>query len=228
MKLILQKQKVRISIVLFIGFLSLKFSALSQYVPTLLYPHNNETTTSTTIKFTWNKDYYNTVQYEFQLSTDTNFITLLYSANTNYNWYTPPALVGVGQKHFWRVRSIFNAVPSPWSTTRSFLLFNPNSINGLTLWLNPSLNVSLAGANVQSVSDQSGNLNNAFQNNNTQRPLFIASDSLTNNKPSFRFDGTDDFLEILDNFSIDYTDQFSIHTLVKPTILSVNKTILSS
>jgi len=227
MKLIVQKQKVRISIVLFIGFLSLKFSALSQYVPTLLYPHNNEITTSTTIKFTWNKDYYNTVQYEFQLSTDTNFITLLYSANTNYNWYTPPALVGVGQKHFWRVRSIFNAVPSPWSTTRSFLLFNPNSINGLTLWLNPSLNVSLAGANVQSVSDQSGNLNNAFQNNNTQRPLFIASDSLTNNKPIFRFDGTDDFLEILDNFSIDYTDQFSMHVLVKPTILATNKTILA-
>lgn len=202
-------------------------SLFSQYVPTLLYPHNNETTTSTTIKFTWNKDFYNNAQYEFQLSTDTNFTTLLYSINTNYNWYTPPALVGVGQKHFWRVRSIFNTVTSPWSTTRSFLLFNPNSINGLTLWIDPSLDVSLAGANVQSVNDQSGNLNNAFQNNNTQRPLFVASDSLMNNKPIFRFDGTDDFLEILDNFSIDYTDQFSMHVLVKPTIISVNKTIMA-
>lgn len=215
------------SILLCIFSLFFTSTLFSQYVPSLLYPHNNETTTSTTITFTWNKDFYNTIQYEFQLSTDTNFITLITNINTNYNWYTPPTLSGVGQKHFWRVRSIFNTVASPWSTTRSFLLFNPNSINGLTLWLNPSLNVSLAGANVQSVSDQSGNLNNAFQNNNTQRPLFIASDSLMNNKPIFRFDGTDDFLEILDNFSIDYTDQFSMHVLVKPTIISVNKTIMA-
>ena len=207
--------------------MSLNFSALSQFVPSLLYPHNNETTSSTTIKFSWNKDYYHSVQYEFQLSTDTNFTTLLYNISTNYNWYTPPALVGVGQKHFWRVRSVLNSIASPWSTTRSFLLFNPNSIVGLTLWLDPNLNVSLAGANVQSVNDQSGNLNNAFQNNNAQRPLFIASDSLMNNNPIFRFDGTDDFLEILDNFSIDYTNQFSMHVLVKPTIVATNKTIMA-
>lgn len=219
------------SITKVLGLLQLSFlftsSLYSQFTPTLLYPFQNETTTSTNITFSWNKNFYQTVSYNFQLSNDTNFTTLLADVNTNFNWYTPATLSNVGQKHFWRVRSVLNAIPSPWSATRTFFLFNPTSINGLTVWLNPSTNVTLSGPNVQTIDDLSGNINNAFQNNSAQRPLFIASDSLMNNKPIFRFDGTDDFLEILDNFSIDYTDQFSMHVLVKPTVISINKTIMA-
>ena len=226
MKVVLLLKNMRISIVLFIGFLSLHFSASSQFVPSLLYPHNNETTTSTTIKFSWNKDYYHSVQYEFQLSTDTNFTTLLYNISTNYNWYTPPALVGVGQKHFWRVRSVLNSVTSPWSTTRSFLLFNPNAIVGLTLWLDPNNSLTLNGVNVQSMNDISNNLNNANQLSATQQPFLVNSDSLINNKAILRFDGVNDFLEIADNYTVDFVDQFSIHVIVKPSVIATNKAII--
>jgi hypothetical protein len=44
-------------------------------------------------------------------------------------------------------------------------------------------------------NDQSGNGNNATQGTSANRPLFIASEPLANNRPVLRFDGSDDWMQ---------------------------------
>ncbi len=199
----------------------------AQFVPDLLYPHSNEVTKESSITFKWNKDVYQNLNFQFQLSLNPSFSTALQDQTTTNNALQVNGLSNYGQMHYWRVRSSQGPLTSNWSAIDSFYLFVPTSINGLTVWLDPNSGVVLNGANVQTMNDNTSNLNNASQASNTQRPLFVGSDSLINNKSILRFDGLDDFLEIADNPTIDYTDAFSSFVLVKPTVIAVNKTIMA-
>lgn len=199
----------------------------SQFIPDPLYPHNNEVTKEPNIVFKWNKDVYQNLNYQFQLSTSSTFFTTITDQVTSNNVLLVSGLTNFGQMHYWRVRSQQGPISSDWSAVDSFYLFSPNSISGLSVWLDPNTGVSLSGLNVQSLGDNTLNLNNALQTSSSQRPLFVPSDSLINFKSIMRFDGVDDFLEIADNASIDFTDAFTIFTLVKPTIIAVNKTIMA-
>jgi PKD repeat protein len=216
-------------LVLFLSILiNLSFSNLSnaQFVPELLYPHSNEVTKESVITFKWNKEVYQSLNYQMQLSLDESFFTLLADQTTPNNFFQISGLTNYGQVHYWKVRSIDGANYSDWSAVDSFYLFSPSSINGLTVWLDPNSNAVLTGSNVQTLNDNTTNANNASQLNLSQRPSFISIDSSINNKSTIRFDGIDDFLEIPDNPTVDFVNQFSIHVIVKPTTIATNKAII--
>lgn len=199
----------------------------AQFIPEPIYPHSNEVTKETNIVFKWNKNVYQNLNYQFQLSTSAQFSTIITDQVTSNNSLLVSGLSSIGQMHYWRVRSQQGPIISDWSVIDSFYLFSPLSIGGLSVWLDPNTGVSLSGLNVQMMGDNTPNLNTAVQGAPVQRPLYVASDSLINNKAILRFDGLDDFLEIADNSSIDFTDAFTMFTLVKPTVIAVNKTIMA-
>ncbi len=213
--------------VLIIHFIFQSNLAKAQYIPELIYPHANEVTNSSAINFLWNKDVYENLSYQIQISDNINFISSFVDDIVASNTITINGLSNFGQMHYWRVRSINGTLLSNWSTVRSFLLFTPQSISGLTVWLDPNSGVVLSGSNVQSLSDSTPNSNSANQSSATKRPLYLSSEGAINNRSIMRFDGIDDFLEITDNASIDFTSAFHAFALVRPSIIAVNKTIMA-
>jgi hypothetical protein len=63
------------------------------------------------------------------------------------------------------------------------------------LWLRADAGTTTNGQQVSAWNDQSGNGNNATQGTSDNRPLFIASEPLANNRPVLRFDGIDDWMQ---------------------------------
>jgi hypothetical protein len=63
------------------------------------------------------------------------------------------------------------------------------------LWLRADAGTTTNGQQVSAWNDQSGNSNNATQGTSDNRPLFIASEPLANNRPVLRFDGSDDWMQ---------------------------------
>src|SRR6185369_17071403 len=69
--------------------------------------------------------------------------------------------------------------------------------NGLQLWLKADAGITTnASGGVIQWNDQTANGNNALQITDSQAPLFVPA--ALNNKPVLRFDGADDFLNVLD------------------------------
>ena len=207
--------------------LSINNLSFGQFVPKLIYPFANEVTKENAITFKWSKNVYQNLAYQIQLSTDETFNTFVIDQTTSNNYFLVNGLSNFDQIHFWRVRSLNGTTPSNWSNVQSFTLFTPQSINGLSVWLDPNSGTTLSSGNVQNLNDNTVNANNAGQVSSTQCPVFVLSDSLINNKSIMRFDGVNDFLEITDNSSIDFTDVFQAFVLVKPTVVAVNKTIMA-
>lgn len=71
------------------------------------------------------------------------------------------------------------------------------------LWLDANRGITLAGANVSSWVDQSGNGNTAAPSGASARPTFVASS--VNGFPSLDFDGVNDELLVADNAGLDVT-----------------------
>lgn len=101
----------------------------------------------------------------------------------------------------------------------------PNTIPNLALWLSAD-SVVLNGSNVQQWTDRSGNANHAIQNNAAQQPTRVNNITSLNNYPVVNFNGTDDFLEIADTPSIDFTDKMTIFIVTKQSVLMTDKAIL--
>lgn len=89
-----------------------------------------------------------------------------------------------------------------------------NSANNV-LWLNASEDLTLAGSNIIDISDQSGNSNTATAPSVASRPLTIPN--AVNGYSSMRFDGSNDYLTVSDNATIDLT-QWNILVVTKATI----------
>jgi len=80
--------------------------------------------------------------------------------------------------------------------------------SGLQLWLKADAGTTLGlNGGVVQWSDQSGNGNNALQINETLAPIF--TNGAVNGQPALRFDGVDDFLEVLDSDSISITNDIT-------------------
>lgn len=197
----------------------------SQNEPSLLFPFNNEVTNKQQILFKWNKNPQENESFEFQLATDSLFTQLVSNLNLSTNQVTNSGFGPSNQSYFWRVRKS-NPISS-WSEVRKLSYFNPRNISGLTVWLDPTIGCTLNAGGIFQINDQSTTGNNALQVNATQQPLFVPSDTLINNQPSIKFDGVNDFLDIIDNTTIDFTSEFTTFTLIKPRLVASNKTILA-
>jgi hypothetical protein len=69
------------------------------------------------------------------------------------------------------------------------------------LWLKADAGVTLAGSNVTTWADQSGNNNNAIADTG-EEPTFVSS--FLNNKPAIRFNGNGKVMEIADSYTLDF------------------------
>lgn len=73
-------------------------------------------------------------------------------------------------------------------------IISPNMLDGLQLWLRSDLGVTFDAGRVSEWQDQSGNDRHASQDDDAQRPVFIAHG--IGQLPVLSFDGTDDRLAI--------------------------------
>jgi len=74
-------------------------------------------------------------------------------------------------------------------------VFNPLSVAGCKLWLKADVGITKDGGDlVSNWADQSGNSNDLAQATGTNQPLWV--DSAHASKPTIRFDGVDNFLQI--------------------------------
>lgn len=208
-----------------IPFFTVFFNLQAQMPPELRLPENNLITKESSVLFKWNDNPLLSENYQFQLSLNAGFTSLVTDIQTTNAYYVASGIGSVSPVYFWRVRTVNPT--SEWSSVNVLHYFHPGSVTGLTAWLDPTTGVVLNGTKVQQIQDQSGLANNANQNNNVQQPLYVATDSLINCKPSVKYDGLDDFMEMADNASLDYVDAFTAHTLVRPRVAAVNKTILA-
>ena len=212
-------------IILSLLLLELCMCCHAQINQELLFPHANHVSNASLVNFQWNRNPNIPNQYRFQLSLDSNFVNILIDDTTAAGTYSVGPLGPTNTCYYWRVRSLNPA--SSWSWVRKYYFFNPNNLNGLVAWLAPSNGLNLAGNSIIGMTDQGVFNNNAFQSTAAQRPTFIPSDSIINNQASVKYDGSNDFLEMSDSPSLDFTTEFTAHALVKPSVIAVNKTILA-
>lgn len=213
--------------ILILFFIIQSSFTFSQSQPTPILPFENLVTMDTTIQIKWSSIFYTSQSFQLQISTDINFSFIVLDSvgitNNSIN-YTFPYF---NQDYYWRVRFNNGFSFSNWSTTSHFKIFNPVSIGGLTAWIDPNNDVLMNGLGIQQIADQSGLNNSAIQLNSTLQPTLITNDSTINFKSLMKFDGSNDFMEILDNNTLDYVSEFSFFLLYQPTVIAVNKTFLT-
>ena len=64
-------------------------------------------------------------QYDFQISTDSNFITNMQIIRQNSLIYIDKESIDWGNSYFWRIRPIFDAEVGSWTDTYSFSTGTP-------------------------------------------------------------------------------------------------------
>jgi hypothetical protein len=213
--------------ILILLFIVLSFETFAQLQPRPILPFENMVTMDTNIQIKWSSNFYSAQSFQLQMSTDVNFSIITLDSTlitSNFINYTLPFY---NQDYYWRVRFNNGTISSNWSITSHFKIFNPVSIGGLTAWIDPNNDVLMNGIGIQQISDQSGLNNNAIQLNSTLQPTLISNDSTINYKSLMKYDGSNDFMEILDNNALDYVSEFSFFLLYQPTVIAVNKTFLS-
>ena len=103
---------------------------------------------------------------------------------------------------------------------------SPTAFSGLSVWLtSDSVQADVTGR-VSKWWDMSGNSNHSLQTNISLQPIKISNVSQINNKPLVRFDGVDDFLQISDANSIDFSNGFTVLLISKQAIAASTQAIL--
>jgi hypothetical protein len=92
-------------------------------VPTIGAPANGATIESTTPSFSWSP-VAGTTQYQFQLSTDPAFGSLVYSTSTQTTAVVVPEDLTEGETYYWRVRALM-PVTADWSAVANFTVAVP-------------------------------------------------------------------------------------------------------
>ena len=203
------------------------FESYSQLTQRLIHPFDNEVTVDTTVHFEWSSYFYGTQSYQLQVATDDLFMFVVVDSSLISDNQLTLNLPIFTSDYYWRVRWNNGVSSNAWSQTGHFKFLNPIQTGGLSVWIDPNQDVVLNGATIQSISDQSGLANDASQLVVASQPAIVSSDSTVNYKALMAYDGTNDFMEIADNSSIDFVGEFSIVLLYKPTVIATNKTFLA-
>ncbi len=92
--------------------------------PVLQQPANQSTVTTLTPLLQWSSSL-TIAEFNFQLSTDSLFSSILHEVVTNnFSTQLPDGLLLEGQNYYWRVRSTVNGETGPWSEVWSFNFVN--------------------------------------------------------------------------------------------------------
>ena len=167
---------------------------------TLIQPKNNSVVSNSAVYFQWNT-LSGALNYKLQIATEGSFQTIVDSAVTANN-DTNISSLAFGQTYYWRV--LVDTTGSGFlnlSNQYKFTLFTPPDLNSLQLWLNPDTGVT------KGINDSVSNWADIFssnisfsQSNQGNRPVWV--DSVLNDHPSIRFDGSNDFLTAGDTLDL--------------------------
>jgi len=97
---------------------------LSETKPVLHYPEDQSAIYTLTPVMQWLSPLTD-AEFNFQLSTDSLFSSILHEVTTNnFSTQLPSALLLEGQPYYWRVRSTLNGETGPWSEVWEFIFIN--------------------------------------------------------------------------------------------------------
>ena len=199
-----------------LSFILVTFCSFSQTLKPY-YPNYNSLAIENNQDVKWS-GISNAIDYHLQVSVDSTFTTTsINQQNILTTSYTISSLV-TNQTFFWRVRYRSAQGYSQWSYLNKFRTFTPENLTGMTIYLKADAGITLNGSNVSAWADQSGNNYIAQQSTSSKQPLINLN--AANGKPSVKFDGVDDFLDL--NTSFDLLN-FSIVFILRP-----NQTIKSN
>lgn len=148
--------------------------------------------TAPTIVFQWQTSA-NAVRYRLQVSTNSNFTNPIVNTVLTQTTYSTATIPYSQNTYYYKVSAFNVCNDSITSNVMQFYRFTPSVLPNVTqLWVMADGQVVKNGSNlVSSWIDQSGNGNSLNQNGSGQQPLWVDSVALINNKPAFRFDGSD-------------------------------------
>ncbi|MDD3878187.1 MAG: PKD domain-containing protein, partial [Bacteroidales bacterium] len=172
----------------------------------LISPQHNDFS-SPYIEFKWNNTP-GAIKYKLIITSDSLLNDTIFQSNfiypspnlqfTIYNYQLTSNYPHV----FWHVVAYNPCHATTSSPIHKFNVFSQQTIPGMKLWLAADMGVITDANNrVSQWSDISGNNFHAIQNSSANRPLRM--NSILNNKPVLRFDGTND------NFNIPFGQTFN-------------------
>lgn len=162
------------------------FNVVSAQQITTVYPLNNFSfNNKNNIFFLWNKSFVANIKYQFQLSTDIAFSSLLVNTELLSNTYLPnSSIFNPNVTYYWRVRP--KNTPE-WSTTASFILSYPTMFTSLNTWFRSDTNFHLTSGKVDTWNDLSSSNLIGTQSNASRMPTYISNVSAINNYPAIGF-----------------------------------------
>ncbi|NVO02169.1 MAG: PKD domain-containing protein [Bacteroidetes bacterium] len=179
-------------LVIFILF-SITFSQVKSQELTKVYPKQNYYTADTNIVFIWNSHHL-AADYSIFLATDASFTNIVTTINNITSSFVN--LNGLNHTtYYWKIQANLTSGGPLFSSVEKFTIFNPKDISNLQLWFAADSGITKDGfGKVSQWTDLSGNNNDAIQPSSSQQPLYFSND--LNQKPSVRFDGSDDLLSV--------------------------------
>lgn len=173
----------------FIAVILVLFSVcLQAQIPTPYLPTNNIIQSNSSVLFGWNS-VSNTITYELQYSTSSNFNSPTTIPGIVTDTVTINGL-NTGSYYYWRVRSVTSSGPGSWSNAYQFGLFGPADFPNLIYWVKADEDVTTdALQRVTQWDDQSSSAAHASQADPAKFPTLVANG--LNGKPVVRFDGSD-------------------------------------
>ncbi|MFA6923650.1 MAG: hypothetical protein WC223_05290, partial [Bacteroidales bacterium] len=181
---------MRFKRIIFYSLLIINYSLSAQPL-SHIYPHNNAIVSDTVINFQWNTNP-GAVSYDLQVAADILFTSDVQNFTGLVSPNSQLPVLHSGNIYYWHVRAYDGSAYTSWTNDYKLTTFNPKILSGLKLWLAADAGVVLSGSNVTQWNDLSENGNNATQSTSNKQPIFV--NSVLNNKPIIRFDGTDDEL----------------------------------
>ena len=158
---------------------------------TLLFPYNGYFLNSDSVNFKWSVAQ-GAVRYRLLLATDSTFNNIIYVSPKisvdSFQYNSIPFAPFI----FWKINSFNICNDSTSSVIYKIYRFTSQSEPGCLIWFASDSGVVQTSNKINEWKDLSGNNNHAYQLSSLLQPDFI--DSVLNNKPVIRFDGTDDFM----------------------------------
>ncbi|MBP7463727.1 MAG: hypothetical protein KA793_05265, partial [Bacteroidales bacterium] len=175
----------------------------------LITPPNGYIYSEPAQQFVWNMAD-NALFYEFQVSADATFASLLYSSGnitaTSYSYDIPET----NDTIYWRVLAYNPCNVLMQSEQHLMHRFSPASIPGLSLWIHAD-SVQIVNGKIAQIDDQSGNNYDLTQATDANRPVKVTNQLAGH--PVMRFNGTSNFLTT--DFEQSYAQPNTVFSIFK-------------
>jgi PKD repeat protein len=157
---------------------------------TCIAPQNNIVIGNSAVNFRWNASQ-NTESYKIEVSKNDVFSPNYISQTILFSDFPQATLNLDTGTYFWRIIALNPCLDSVTSTTCSFTILSPTSVNP-SLWFSADTGVVISNGKISQWKDLSIHANHANQATTIDQPILSLSSATINNKPVINFDGVND------------------------------------